>query len=965
MWGVDPFFSTLDVGKNSTIERKWISNPTLFESEVSAFASATLTQVVSAFARQNLNGSEPTPGFITSTSSRLFIRGFSLRLSQGILFTVGLAFVLLATVLRPKTYLRDNPGPIAAVAVVLATSETLIERVFSGHFTSSDENTQQALLSTQWKLREAPGTARLDIRTESEARNLPTTAELEDHTGWRPIPFRALTKAGIVTAFLAVIVSLAVLQQQSEVHSGLRRESEMSSTLFQYSTSAIFILLSYMCSGIDGAVRSSTIYFSLKHHPLSKRPLLFDIKDRPSFRPLWNAKSSIFAIAISSLVLLIFPAVKIVAVGLFHPELAITNRTFEFTIDQSLMANLERTYTAYNHDLYYMAGHGYLASTSDTMVGRAAQHAQWSKTPGFGASKRDGILENLVFSNISAWPTALDQASKIGDEIHINVPAIAVRAQCDMLLPEDFRLIFHNDSSLNCPQGTIECSTTRCRDQRGDWGVKSLTLIQGILSLSGPPCEYEYTYQGIADLLDNGYGVLISDWSPWSAQVFNITPLPADASPILPGTFNNSLPSVREVFCASNFTLVDVEASFTQSTRPGLNGTVIKLPWRPSTFDKKSISYREAYHSIPNWFYPPVPVSDSPTKMPGRLFSNSLWPSVGQSGNIFEILATYAEYQMHNLTKLLDPEGLSEALEQMLIAYQTEMIVEMTYLMTNITETPNSTIARPGVLSMRRPRIRQDLRTTIAIESLLAAILCCIVWIFLRFSGPALLPKDPDSIVARLSLLAGSRLVQRLREEGLDSSQVKESEIFLEKAELGWWRTQSEDTARWRWGIDIGDDVVRRNWDDPPPQEDGAMSLQPSENGVSSTVIGEGDASQRDEEPALEDQGNQQDHEEHHRNSQPDTIEPEANWSLSVGPSLHRSSSALSEDLTSSRLYRPPSTHQSLVDPPSLEYPSYTPMQLSPLSLGIWFHSYFDDEDTGRRAVSPEEFDDRSTNRQQ
>lgn len=538
-WGVDPFFSALEVGKNSTVERKWIDNSTLFESEVSAFASATLAQIVSVFSRTN--GSETIHGFITSTSSRLLIRGFSLRLSQGILLTVGLAFVLLATVLRPRTHLKENPGPIAAVAAALAVSETEVERIVSGHFTASDETTQQALSSTQWRFCEAAGTAHLEVKAEVEDNDLPTTSQLGKHTGWRPVPFRALAKAGIITAFLAVIVSLAVLQQQSEIHYGLCRELGLALTVFQYSTSAILILLSYICSGIDSAVRSAISYYSLKNHPLSKRPLMFNIKDRPSLRLLWNAKDSMFAIAISSIIILILPIVKILSAGLFYPDLATTNSTFEFAIDQNLMTHLENTYTAYYNDAYYMIDHGYQASTSDTMVGRgrAAQYAQWSKTPGLSASQRDGIVENLVFPNGSAWFTALDQVSTIGDEVHATVPAIAVNPRCDMLSSEDFQLK-SDGGSMDCSGGTFNCSTSNC-NIRGD--IPS-PRMSGYFSLNGSNCNDDFRYRGDAYFGLDRYQVTIVDWSPWLEPVFNNTPIPEEGSEILPNIFNTSLPSI-------------------------------------------------------------------------------------------------------------------------------------------------------------------------------------------------------------------------------------------------------------------------------------------------------------------------------------------------------------------------------------------------------------------------------------
>lgn len=64
-------------------------------------------------------------------------------------------------------------------------------------------------------------------------------------------------------------------------------------------------------------------------------------------------------------------------------------------------------------------------------------------------------------------------------------------------------------------------------------------------------------------------------------------------------------------------------------------------------------------------------------------------------------------------------------------------------------------------------------------------MLLCLLWIFIRFPSKAILPKCPGSIAARLSFVAGSRLVERLRNEGVII--ISDTDIWEEEASLGWW----------------------------------------------------------------------------------------------------------------------------------------------------------------------------------
>jgi len=93
-----------------------------------------------------------------------------------------------------------------------------------------------------------------------------------------------------------------------------------------------------------------------------------------------------------------------------------------------------------------------------------------------------------------------------------------------------------------------------------------------------------------------------------------------------------------------------------------------------------------------------------------------------------------------------------------------------------------------------RARLVQSSVSTRLLESLLSAlVICsCASWWLVGGGRGEVLPVDPGSVAARMSLFTGSHLVEKLRTEGKRG-------VRDEKLRLGWW----EKDGRKRYGIDI------------------------------------------------------------------------------------------------------------------------------------------------------------------
>jgi len=105
-------------------------------------------------------------------------------------------------------------------------------------------------------------------------------------------------------------------------------------------------------------------------------------------------------------------------------------------------------------------------------------------------------------------------------------------------------------------------------------------------------------------------------------------------------------------------------------------------------------------------------------------------------------------------------------------------------------------------LPLGRARLVQSELSTRLLEGLLAALVLCsgLSWWLVGRGGRGIkrgeiLPLDPGSVAAKMALLAGSELVERLGREGRRG-------LEGEKLYLGWWE-DSDGRGGKRYGIDV------------------------------------------------------------------------------------------------------------------------------------------------------------------
>ncbi|PLB44549.1 hypothetical protein P170DRAFT_513714 [Aspergillus steynii IBT 23096] len=856
----------------------------VFEGKVTQFAGIVWAELLSFLARSE--ASNEIPVSIALTDERVLLRTPVVRTVQALLGVLGVLAIVFALQLRPKTVLGEDPGSLAAGSVILSASSAAVEKEMARHALSSTQSMTTSLSSTRFMLRQrnagqrpavtidmtkAPvgqepvemvdlngqnlGEAAYERAPEDpdQDSSLGKGAELD---GWRPLPLRIASKVALGVAVVVVMIGLGIMLWLSGTHDGICVDTQVSSAALTLSTSTVLVLFGYSFAGVDAAAQAQAPFNILRRRPNDQAIFTDDLTLLGRLSGLGSTWMNTTLYASAAAYILIIPAMKLVAAGLFSPLNTGVVDLISVQIDTSITTHLGNM----------------LKNSSDTpitiapVVKRACDFAEWETNPVFGLRPRPGIVGNLVLDNLTA---VVDVKNNIpGSVIEARVPAIAVDIQCEPIPSSDFNMSLRRAGRPGDGESmtfTWTCTTERCsgRHFSADPLGTEIPSYSGQVSLDWPSewARHGSESQGLP-ASGTDYSVFIADLTSLGGSIHsfrNMTPIPIAGDGILatPNTLNVTLPPVVATTCRRNLTIVNVNATFTRPTPVALETGAPLSPWRPVSVDLESIQYARPYPDVqPEYFQPPKVEMDmfgqtyDDSLVDGILWSNSLWPARGSSRNFFELLAADAQHRVGNLSRLLTPDGLTDSAKHMYTAYCTQILSELRTVASNTSLSPSANQTIPARLFHSQLRVHQDPRTTYILLALLGTVACFALLVFCHFPDDAILPKEPGSIASRLSLLADSILVRQLRQEQV--SDVNELRKWREPAALGWWRDgpiaasdtpNNSSTPAWRWGVDIGRDVTLQSWKDPPlspspsPPPPAISSTSPSRSSVRSEPI--------------------------------------------------------------------------------------------------------------------------------
>ena len=623
-----------------------------------------------------------------------------------------------------------------------------------------------------------------------------------------------------------ILALLITFLRLSDSEQGFSSQTTVTSLAWSYVPGAILVLLGYAIQGIDSSAQTLRSYIALQRGSVSgKESVLFRSVNLSALDGLhvsfWKAGS--WALYASTLVSIVYPAIKITAAGLYTRHLTQHSFSADIVIDQSLVSNL---------DLITPSIGAYI-----NIVNMASTYATWSIMPQMQFHPPFDFGSSLVFSNITddPLPKDVDLALRHGGEVSLNLPAVEIDVNCLAYNREDFRVLREG----NIVQ--VLCKSQGCRKYFPGFN-ESYTHTYGSyasgiawlggFNLSSPTVDYNRIFETFNTFVEGWTDPDDYQLAPISGMLMEVDDYELDET-----NANESIlitpKAIAGYSCTRTLNKVNVNATYTRAVQRDVEGVAL-LPATITSFQRRSIStanhlppYRTANVSIDFPTYcvsmPNNTCGTSTTWMtPGWEYdivnsSSDMLTSWGMIAGFSNLLAaTQLQHQDHNSTfleRLFDPEYLSDAAKSAYISFTALFINELRKL---ALQHGNDTVRRTAIISEEADRVSQSRDITIALIVLLSITIGCVIVSLWGVPSKPIIARAPNSIFAQASLLAGSKLVRRLREEGVES--VKDTKIWEEEVfSLGWWSSDDPDVKerekKERWGIDIGEARLRNTLD--------------------------------------------------------------------------------------------------------------------------------------------------------
>jgi len=555
---------------------------------------------------------------------------------------------------------------------------------------------------------------------------------------YQPILLHTASRVLLLLCTAAIIASLAILGNRSRIYNGFGFSSQYSQLCWTYIPNAILVTLGYALQGVDASVQSLQPYTALdKGSVPAQRAMLFHAVNHSVFSfgyyALRHGRSP--ALFASSMTVLLYPAIKIAAAGLYTQRIIMETDPFGVSIDTSLVSNLDKLP---QDDISWLS-----------RLSSSLEVTKFSQLPDYNFPPLLDTSGPFVFSNLAGLPADedLERATVDGGFVSVNIPAVKVDTNCSSFGKDDFYLSANWTGPLaanarpvvesGCTGSTKEqvCLANDPNWRFGPLGTnladnRYFTLFQGPRSVSA-------MYDGLESCVIGEFASL------------------KPPEPNLIGTYNLTLSRLAGVVCSKQIQKVDVNVTLTRPTEPRLEQR-ITLPLTVTSFDEKSAieDLNSPRYDLQNtsWIKPiedldAVLSADhreaSWRSLPSLDFKerelSSDWSAVLFSGE------NDSDYE-----KLLDPDYLANAVVKLYVIYTTQIINQLRSEARIRSAAPP--LIRDGVVTTRSKRMVQDVQVTLTPQILLGIVLVSMVVAFLGVDTKVVLPKAPNTIGAQVSL---------------------------------------------------------------------------------------------------------------------------------------------------------------------------------------------------------------------
>ncbi|KAI0412855.1 hypothetical protein F5X98DRAFT_391450 [Xylaria grammica] len=817
----------------------------LFDAGSLANTTATVFSGLSAqFIHQRWLSSSSIPANGTGVchENRLYVQSVPLWLMVALFILMSLLPALMTLVVS-ETKVPANPGSIAALSTILASSPSLLrllERAGSLRTSELEECLSSHVFQTEFNHSQHFGviaTENAQLHDGSNARNTERGTSLTSKytrkgDSWVPL---GAASWFLALAFLFPIVSiggLEALYQYSRTENGLAMTSKTSLYLTQYGTSILILIIVTMFNSVDFSIQSCLPYYALS----AKRQtggigMVDNFLDKLPPVALYVAiRKRYFGSALSNITTILAGVLAIISSGLWTVQPA-TSTTTEVSTSPSTTWDL-----TWHNSAFSDGGAAHLVDSVDQGA----------------ANSSEGIWGNLVFPHLDAVHFIDDTYTNsvfnsTGASFQFTVPALRPVLACDVVPKQNLRLSVvdmpnyaHTPSvyvtintTIDLPEGcfggldgrsnylSFNQSTPIDITNWYGWIYDARELINTQQLHPGPPGRSRVHLEDAGDYTNAtrflGVGSVNQPDSPNGCPSVVVTFAHLDARNVTKNTITvlSCSQMIQEV-------LTEVSLSFNETGRIGQHSLLA-----PPITNESTIVYltngTEGIHSF-NYRIEP------------HLY-NYLTPSgsINKGWNInpfFNHIVT--GYNPVPLESMLGPDNVDSLKEAVNAQYQRYMVEVINNRIFRKPVDKSSLADRSehvinGTATAYVSRLAVDYASKLALQILLAIIVAleALALTQIRFRG--LLPRSPCSIASVAALLAGSGLGtwDFIPQKG-GTSQKQLAEVFAPYPfRMGWWHwrdditTEEIDTGDGeeipadcsRFGIDIGEPVrLGFNW---------------------------------------------------------------------------------------------------------------------------------------------------------
>ncbi|KAK5048156.1 hypothetical protein LTR84_005826 [Exophiala bonariae] len=820
--GIDRFILMMSQGNNLRIAN-YAKDITEMQKDMSGLLQGLVSQIVNVEYRYG--DAVEMEGLVMVSATIMHLRQVSLRTLQVIMTLMTVITILTSTKLRPRTHLRTDPRSLGAMAMLLSRSDTiekllrdtggLSERSFlsqlSGQYIRTTLEDGRTILELQDSQRYSKMLHSLNKRRDSTP------------TPWHHTALLLTYRTVLLGAIAFMILILGISWWRSEKTAGIAPTSGEGNHPIIYFIPILLVLLTYAVSAVDGPVQCMQPYIQvaakslkpkagLDFSPITYSPFTTD------YRSLKHSRNSLSFLTLG--LHLLVPAIKVAVASLLFNALRQSFIPTLVPIDSSLVSNLD----TYNLTTLQNSGaqEEILRSRAMTLIQSSAEFLVKTSPV--------GLVDGLVFSNVTNRISneEIDSILDTGSDMNIRIPAIQVTPACRFFGTSDYRNMTPSGEVDGNPTIDIICDTglglARCPSQAVD------RMFTGTSSRNSTD-ETSYFWNR-----DSLVGSPNSENTPDSPEIVgsevfqNVTTFllakANQADSTVPGF---EITNIASFWCNIKYTAIDINVTVSRPRRAAL-GIQRTLPLVVKSYDANSIT----------------PILDQAAYN----ISHLNWTNINDLSSLRSIRPLNGRNLLYSIIKrwnprvtdddfVKSPRLLAQGGSKVLRYFAAVMIDQSRPFVEAMSAAQSQAAIPEAQVQTARLRLIQSKGTTITLQSLLGALIFCILVMGFGVNSKKItLFKAPSSIGSQIGLVAGSELVRIARDEDIrrknfgDEITGKIGEDALWRAwdgflvNLGWWeRSQARsvnlarselevdtfirggnvDRGEKRFGIDVGE----------------------------------------------------------------------------------------------------------------------------------------------------------------